>query len=386
VRLRAWPGSVAVTVAVGREDDLDAAGVSFRSATEPFDTSTPVGRMLVQMLGVFAQFERETIIDRVINGMERKAAKGQWCGGYRPHGHDLDRNTSMLTPLLAEVPVVQTIFRLYTTDLIGSKAIAVQLNGHGLRTKYGKPWSAQSVLVVLSNRVYLGEIYFRGTWYKAEKHHPALIDPATFDHAQQIMIARGEDRANRAFGHSDYLYAGHIICAHCNKRYVGAAAKGSRYRYRYYTCFSAHRYGSNACPGPRLRADQLEPALLEAMITTYQQTDLIEEAVTTATQRHEVDRDKIQTELEAITAELTSTDLKIDRYLTAFENGNLTDEQCGQHVDTLSHQTSQLRIRRDDLQDALLAAPQIPTPPTWRSSARTSPIPSSAATKPKSNS
>jgi site-specific DNA recombinase len=59
-------------------DELDHAGVVFRSATEPFDTSTPMGRMLVQMLGMFAQFERDTIIDRVIAGMERKATKGKW--------------------------------------------------------------------------------------------------------------------------------------------------------------------------------------------------------------------------------------------------------------------------------------------------------------------
>src|SRR5262249_16682900 len=68
-------------------DDLDEAGVVFRSATEPFDTSTAVGRMLVQMLGVFAEFERETIIDRVTSGMERKAAKGLWTGGARPLGY-----------------------------------------------------------------------------------------------------------------------------------------------------------------------------------------------------------------------------------------------------------------------------------------------------------
>src|SRR6266508_1380059 len=67
-------------------DDLADAGVAFRSATEPFDTSTPVGRMLVQMLGVFAEFEREVIIDRVIAGMERKATKGLWNGGARPFG------------------------------------------------------------------------------------------------------------------------------------------------------------------------------------------------------------------------------------------------------------------------------------------------------------
>jgi len=65
-------------------EDLDAAQVAFRSATEPFDTQAAAGRMMVQMLGVFAEFERATIIDRVIAGMERKAALGGWCGGTCP--------------------------------------------------------------------------------------------------------------------------------------------------------------------------------------------------------------------------------------------------------------------------------------------------------------
>ena len=72
-------------------DDLDHAGVAFRSATEPFDTATAIGRMLVQMLGMFAQFEQDTIIDRVIAGMERKAAAGKWKGGRRPFGYRPDK-------------------------------------------------------------------------------------------------------------------------------------------------------------------------------------------------------------------------------------------------------------------------------------------------------
>ena len=72
-------------------DDLDQAGVVFRSATEPFDTATPMGRMLVQMLGMFAQFERDTIIDRVIAGMERKAAPANGRAAA-------DRSATMSTP------------------------------------------------------------------------------------------------------------------------------------------------------------------------------------------------------------------------------------------------------------------------------------------------
>jgi site-specific DNA recombinase len=91
-------------------DDLDHAGVVFRSATEPFDTASAMGRMLVQMLGMFAQFERDTIIDRVIAGMERKAAAGKWKGGRRPFGYQVDPVTSTLIPDQGEAAVVRLIF------------------------------------------------------------------------------------------------------------------------------------------------------------------------------------------------------------------------------------------------------------------------------------
>src|SRR5262249_56920666 len=88
-------------------DELDRAGVVFRSATEPFDTSTPAGRMLVQMLGVFAEFEREMIIDRVINGMERKASKGKWTLGQVPYGFALEPTEHTLVPIEDEIRIVQ---------------------------------------------------------------------------------------------------------------------------------------------------------------------------------------------------------------------------------------------------------------------------------------
>jgi DNA invertase Pin-like site-specific DNA recombinase len=76
----------------------DQAGVAFCSASEHFDTHTPAGRMIVQILGAFAEFERATIIDRVIADMERKAASGAWCGGTRPYGYQVDTTTGYLTP------------------------------------------------------------------------------------------------------------------------------------------------------------------------------------------------------------------------------------------------------------------------------------------------
>src|SRR5712691_724272 len=91
-------------------EQLDQAGVLFRSATEPFDTSSSAGRMMVQMLGVFAEFERATIVERVIAGMERKAARGEWNGGAVPFGYRLDTERRYLEPEPAEAVVVEDIF------------------------------------------------------------------------------------------------------------------------------------------------------------------------------------------------------------------------------------------------------------------------------------
>jgi len=120
-------------------EELDAAGVAFRSATEPFDTSSPAGRMNVQMLGVFAEFERATIIDRVIAGMERKAARGEWCGGQRPFGYLIDSSTSTLAAKDDEAPLVPYIFTLYVKKRLGANAIARRLNEEGYRTRNSRP-------------------------------------------------------------------------------------------------------------------------------------------------------------------------------------------------------------------------------------------------------
>jgi len=136
-------------------ETLDTAGVGFRSATEPFDTTSPAGRMMVQMLGVFAEFERATIIDRVIAGMERKASLGGWCGGQEPFGYRAVKGEGRLIADETEAPLLPVIFDLYANKHLGAHAIANWLTDAGLSTRSGKPWSFKSILTVLRNRTYL---------------------------------------------------------------------------------------------------------------------------------------------------------------------------------------------------------------------------------------
>jgi site-specific DNA recombinase len=292
-------------------EQLDEAGVLFRSATEPFDTATSAGRMMVQMLGVFAEFERATITDRVIAGMERKAGRGEWTGGGVPFGYRLDAERRFLEPDPTEAPVVAEVFRRYAERLEGSASIANWLTERGYRTKRGKPFNVPAVLTILRNPAYLGEVYFRGRHYPAP--HKPLVSEALFERAAKLLSERGEDASLRRSNQSDYLLTGLLKCARCGKRYVGAAAHGNGGRYAYYVCFSRQRYGKKACDAERLPAAELEDAILAQLERVLAQEDMVREAIAEAFCELDAERPRRQAELERIEVELRKTDEALGR-------------------------------------------------------------------------
>jgi site-specific DNA recombinase len=346
-------------------DELDQAGVVFRSATEPFDTATAMGRMLVQMLGMFAQFERDTIIDRVIAGMERKAAAGKWKGGRRPFGYQVDPATSTLIAHNAEVAIVRLIFDTYIRDRLGARSIASMLNERGHRTTTGGPWSAHQVLRVLANRIYLGELTFRGI--TAPSCHPPIVGEATFTQAQRILAARGENYSGRAANGSDYLLTGLMRCPACGKAMIGTRAHGRSRVYRYYTCFTRVRYDTARCSATRLDADAVEHAVIAALACFYRdQHDLIADAIAQAHASHAAAQDGWRAELTAAEHDLARTGTAIDRYLGAFENGTLDPEDLAPRLTQLKARSAQLRARRDELAAQVTAAPTVPPAFTLR--------------------
>ena len=343
--------------------ELDDAGVAFCSATEPFDTSTPIGRMLVQLLGVFAEFERETIIDRVINGMTAKASKGKWPGGTRPYGYYVDRETQKLVQHDTEAPILRDIFRLYTQERIGTRAIATELNRRGVRNRTGKPWSGYTIARILDNPAYAGDIAYRDV-YVADAHEP-LVDRETFNQARGIAEARADAHTQRAASPSEYHLTGLIVCPDCSRKYIGTAATGRSKTYRYYTCFSRNRYGGAGCQGVRLAADQADEAVLHALHDFYTRADTwLTEAVAAAQQEfHEAHADR-HAEVDAVAAQIKTKEAAVARYHTAFENGTMDDQTAGPRLKELRHEIEQLTARRDDLTDSLDQRPEPPPPGT----------------------
>jgi site-specific DNA recombinase len=343
---------------------LEGAHVRFSSATEPVDTGGPFGRMMLQQLAVFAEFERNIIIDRVKSGMAAKAGKGKWAGGTRPYGYNVDPDTHRLVVNPDEAPILRDVFRLYTEQRLGTRAIAQTLNARGVRSRTGKPWSGQNVNRILDNPAYTGDIAY-GDVLVPDAHEP-LIDRSTFAAAQKIIEARGDAQTQRAMSDSDYFLTGLLICPDCGQRYIGTSANGRTRRYRYYTYFTQTRYGkASPCKAPRLNADELDTLILAELNTFYARADTILIAVIRDALTHHAGTDADRhAELAAVAAQITTTENAINRYHTAFESGAMNDTTAGPRIRDLRQQAAQLHARHAQLQADIAAEPAPPEPDT----------------------
>jgi len=177
-------------------DRMDAAGASFVSVTQAFNTTTSMGRLTLNVLLSFAQFEREVTGERIRDKIAASKAKGMWMGGNLPLGYDrpTDLTTRALVINVGEAEHVRQIFRRYI-DLGSVSELVRWLDDNGIRSKAylsksGQPiggavFSRGALFHLLSNRTYLGEIPHKDQSYPGA--HPAVIDQAIFDQAQALM-------------------------------------------------------------------------------------------------------------------------------------------------------------------------------------------------------
>lgn len=332
-------------------EELDKAGVAFRSATEPFDTTTPAGRMMVQMLGVFAEFERATIVDRIVAGLERKAARGEWPVGSAPFGYvrGEDGNLVVNEDQAALIPL---IFDLYVKRRLGGHGVADWLNANGHRNSAGRLWTYSNVIRILRNRVYIGEVNWRDQWHQGK--HPSLVAKDVFDAAQDIRSDRAYNSRRLGANSSPYLLSGLVVCANCGAHLVGGVANGrAGYQYRYYTCGTKTRYGSKVCGTDRVPSEELDRQVVDSLLRTYERTDLFERAIEAIRKRADEVRQQQRAELSALDTELKKAEASIERYMDSFESGGLTEDTLVKRIRTLGERAAELRGRRAELVAAL---------------------------------
>jgi site-specific DNA recombinase len=336
-------------------EELERSAVALRSATEPFDTSSPAGKMMLQMLGVFAEFERATIVERITAGMERAASQGRWVVGKVPFGYLRNKQTKLIYPHEPQADVIRRIFNMYVAGRMGTEAIAKVLNAEGHRTKNGAPFARPIVLSILNNPIYAGKIEFRGA--TSPGLHEPLVDSATFEAAGRILGERGESQALRRAHPTEYLLSGVIRCGRCRRAYIGTSARGRKDLYHYYVCSTRYRYGIEHCPGERLPKDALEEAVMEQMQQVYADGSLIEQALTEAATEEGEPAEDVARRLAGVRQQLAGARRSLDRYFAAFEEGSLSPSDCQERtaklngrIDALAAEEASLvqKVEEDD--------------------------------------
>lgn len=223
---------------------FDRCGVSFSTVTQQINSATSMGRLMLNVLLSFAQFEHEVTGERIRDKIAASKAKGMWMGGPLPLGYDVQNRLLIVNE--AEAAVVRRIFADFTRDRSTTHMVR-NYAAEGIRTKTGRTFCKQSIYKLLHNRMYLGEIVYKGRYYPGQ--HPPILTRAQWQAAHDVLAQTAEERraAVATDGRGLPLPRG-LIFTTSGERLIptGTTKKGQCYRYYTYTPGKDRHYGAGA--------------------------------------------------------------------------------------------------------------------------------------------
>ncbi|QIG52441.1 recombinase family protein [Nordella sp. HKS 07] len=249
---------------------FDANDVSFVSVTQSFNTTSSMGRLTLNVLLSFAQFEREVTGERIRDKIAASKKKGLWMGGVVPYGYRVERRKLIVDE--AEAKDVRLIFQMYS-ELKSIPALIRELDEQGVRSRIRKlvsgkeiggiPFTTGPLSHMLGNRVYLGEINHRGKSYPGE--HEPILSQALFD-AVQAVRAESDTIKRNGYERSGAMLTGLIYDAKGNRMTPVYAKKGTLH-YRYYqSAVLAQGLKSKAGSICRVPAAEIERAVAQGVL------------------------------------------------------------------------------------------------------------------------
>ncbi|MDA1118732.1 MAG: recombinase family protein [Proteobacteria bacterium] len=253
-------------------DVFDRHKVSFSAVTQQINSATSMGRLMLNVLLSFAQFEREVTGERIRDKIAASKAKGMWMGGSVPLGYRVEARQLMIEP--TEAKTMHRIFTRFvecrsTTDLVR------WLTANNITSRKGSPISKQALWKLLNNRIYLGEIVHKGKAHPGQ--HEAIIERALWDRVQAVFAHNSNDRRHDTWAKRgpEFLLAGLIVTEDGERLQPSFTTKTNGQRYRYYVPTRTQSFG---VPHPvgRLSAEPLEAMVLEQIHAALRAPEVIQ--------------------------------------------------------------------------------------------------------------
>ncbi|MFG0243663.1 MAG: recombinase family protein [Phycisphaerales bacterium JB054] len=305
--------------------------VAFVSVTQQFNTATSTGRLMLNMLLSFAQFERELVSERTRDKIAAARRKGKWAGGHPVLGYDLLRSPggTKLVVNEEEAKRVRHIFELYLEcrsvqqtinrlDQLGwvNKAWTMKSG----KARGGTPFNKSTLFKLLTNVAYLGQVRYKDQVYDGE--HEAIVEEVLFQRVQAALRHNRNGGGSHVRNKHGALLKGLVRCKACGCGMSHHFAVSGPKRYRYYVCVKAQKRGWANCPGPSLPAHEIEQFVVDQIRSLGQNDGVLAEAVLRTQERLREELAANQAERRAVGKRIRSLRAEIHGLVESGRAGN----------------------------------------------------------------
>jgi site-specific DNA recombinase len=342
------------------EDIFEPNGVGFKSVTESFDTTTPFGKAALGMMAVFAQLERETIVERVRMAKKESARQGRFMGGPAPYGYRYNPGAKRLEIDELQAQTVRWIYGRYLAGKQGYGYIAEELERSGVPGPTDDRWNKTCVRKILTNPVYAGMVNHKDNLYQGK--HEAIINLEKWYEVQALIHNRGTVRAAAAV-HTGLL-SGIIWCGECGARmrvknvWQNYPCLAPKKVIKYYVCYSQDKAGNKQmvrnpnCKCGYKHADEIENKVIGELYRYCYDAALIRQAVE-ETLAATADKKALIKGINQARKDFAAIEKKLEKWYDAFEKGALEPDELVERVKELRARKSFLQKQMLDMENRL---------------------------------
>lgn len=298
---------------------------SFNSLNESIDTATATGRMFIKIVGIFAEFERENIVERVKLGFERKVKEGySLCTVTSSYGYSRTKGEKIQTIEFEQAGIVKRVFEMYLHDDYSLNKISQILNAEKIPTKKGKLWNVKTIKLLLQNPNYIGRVRYACNditkYFEVDGLHEPIIDEVVFFQAQE-KIGKIKKITKTKRPSSNVYFCGVLYCPLCNSKlspkwnYKQQANNTHKVGYPSYRCINALK---GVCPAKTMSHAKVTTAFEEYVsriedFNVANHTDL----------REDLPPPDNSTEITAITSEIKAIEKKSEEIMSLFVSNTI---------------------------------------------------------------